>query len=350
VEPFSGLQHQFQFKTGKNPPERLDPWVMTTAPGQAEEYVFYEDPLIVVFSTPATRKLFKAYKRDLVAVVKAASGKHPRAPGTWDTLPPFARLPFESSLLGAMIGQTCVHPHDAAAHEQLKVKVPLDPTTEYLIDIELSPRADPRPAYPLFRRRFSTSRYPTMEAFAAAVRAAPIVHRAIGALGPLTGLLSAAPGAKVAIPDQAFEERLRALRWGDLTRPSQPRRTVIWAKGPGLASFGAVAVLLETPEPLWRFRRIPAELSDGDGTKRWQLSPTPWLEVADSPAVLGFVRSTDGGRTLALLDPQIAVAGGNVSLSLRRIHHPMLEGDVAAPTADLLTEVLQPRATWEGTP
>ena len=89
---------------------------------------------------------------------------------------------------------------------------------------------------------------------------------------------------------------------------------------------------------------------DEDGTKRWQLSPTPWLEVADSPAVLGFVRSTDGGRTLALLHPQIAVVGGNVSLSLRRIHHAMFEGDVAAPTAELLEADLAPRATWEGTP
>jgi hypothetical protein len=347
AEPFHGLQHQFKFKTGKNPPERLDPWVMTTAPGQAEEHVFYKDPVIVVFSTPATRKLFKAYRRTLSAVVRAASGKRMQAPGSWDTIPPFARLPFESSLLSAMIGQTCVHPHDAAAHEQMKVTVPLDPTTEYLLDIEASPAAS-RPEYPLFQRRFNTSRYPSMEVFAADVKAAPVIDRAIGDLAPLTALVPAAPGAKVAITDQAFQELLRTLRWGDLTRPAQPRRTVIWAKAPGASAFGAVAVLLETPEPVWRFRDTPAELLDADGTKRWQLSPTPWLEVADSPAVRGFIRSTDGGRTLALLVPQIAVGGGTVALSLRRIHHPMLEGDVAAPVAELLAEVLRPRATWEG--
>ena len=57
-------------------------------PGQAEEHVFFEDPLVVVFSTPATRKLFKAYeKRKLFAVVKAASGKHPRAAGELEHAP-----------------------------------------------------------------------------------------------------------------------------------------------------------------------------------------------------------------------------------------------------------------------
>jgi hypothetical protein len=326
---------------------------MTTAPGQAEARVFFEDPLVVVFSTPATRKLFKAYdNRELFAVVKAASGKHPAAPQSWDSLPPLARLPFESALLSVAIGQTCLHPHDAAAHERLTVKVPLDPTTEYLLDIEARPSANP-PAYPFFRRRFSTSRYPTMEAFAADVRAAPVVHRAIANATPLTALAPATPGVKVAIPDQTFQELLRTLRWGDLTRPSEPRRTVIWAQGAGSA-FGAVAVLLETPEPLWRFRDIPEELPDGAGTKRWQLSPKPWLEVIDSepggPAVTGFVRSTDGGRTLALLDSQIAVGGGNVSLSLRRYRHAMFEGDAATPTAELLAAALAPRATWEGAP
>ena len=354
AESFVGLEQQFKFKTGEKPPERLDPWVMTTAPGQAEEHVFFEDPLVVVFSTPATRKLFRAYdNRELFAVVRAASGKHPEAPESWDTLPPFARLPFESSLLSVALGQTCLHPHDAAAHEQLTVKVPLDPTTEYLLDIVARPPASP-PAYPLFRRRFSTSRYPTMDAFAADVDAAPIVHRAIGDPGALMALAAAAPGTKVAIPDQAFQELLRTLRWGDLTRPSEPRRTVIWAKGPGAAVFGAVAVLLETPEPLWRFRDIPEELPDGAGTKRWQLNPKPWLEVIDSqaggPAVLGLVRSTDGGRTLALLHPQIAVIGGDVSLSLRRYHHPMFEGDLATPTQKLLVATLAPRYSWEGTP
>jgi hypothetical protein len=155
----------------------------------------------------------------------------------------------------------------------------------------------------------------------------------------------------VPIPDQAFQELLRALRWGDLTRPAQPRRTVLWTRRPGLQTFGAVAVLLETPEPLWRFRDIPEELEDEDGVKRWQLSPKAWLEVADSPAVVEFVHSTDGGRTLALLDPQIAVGGGNLSLALRRIHHPMFEGAVGSPPPqDLLSATLAPRATWEGAP
>ena len=58
---------------------------MTTAPGHAEEHVFYKDPLIVVFSTPATRKLFKAYGRTLSAVVRAALSEFVGANVSWFT-------------------------------------------------------------------------------------------------------------------------------------------------------------------------------------------------------------------------------------------------------------------------
>ena len=70
----------FRFRTDAEPPKRLDSLVMATAPDQNEDAYFYRDPVRVVFSTGETRKLFKAYGRELFAVVKAASGKHPSSP------------------------------------------------------------------------------------------------------------------------------------------------------------------------------------------------------------------------------------------------------------------------------
>ncbi|MEA2459623.1 MAG: hypothetical protein QOC95_2595, partial [Thermoleophilaceae bacterium] len=77
AQPDHGHSQSFRFRTAGKAPERLDPWVLATDPGPAEEFFFYDDPLRVVFSTSATRKLFEEYGPALSAVARAASGKHP---------------------------------------------------------------------------------------------------------------------------------------------------------------------------------------------------------------------------------------------------------------------------------
>ena len=187
-----------------------------------------------------------------------------------------------------------------------------------------------------------------MEAFAADVRAAPIVDRAIAdsARSPRSRLQRRA--RRWRYPTRPSRS-CSALRWGD--RRDRRSRAGHPLDQAGARTFGAVAVLLETPEPLWRFRDIPEELEDEDGVKRFAAEPEGVARGGRLPSRGRVRHSTDGGRTLALLDPQIAVVGGNVSLSLRRIHHPMFEGAVGSPPPqDLLGATLAPRATWEGAP
>ncbi|MBC7478365.1 MAG: hypothetical protein H7317_09775, partial [Pseudorhodobacter sp.] len=77
VEQAEDRSQTFQFKTDAAPPDRLDARVMATAPAEGEEAFFCSDPVRVVFSSGEVRKLYSAYGRELVVVVKAATGKHP---------------------------------------------------------------------------------------------------------------------------------------------------------------------------------------------------------------------------------------------------------------------------------
>lgn len=363
VKKATGMQQQFRFKTDDQPPARLDPWVMATDPVPAEDFFFYDDPLRVVFATNATRKLYKAYGRDLFAVVKAASGQHPQPAPGFDAarvrlsdaavapkgIVAMAMTPFESSLRAAVADQPCVNAGNVTdRHERITLKLKLEPLTGYLLDLEAQPAASD-PSYPMFRRHFSTSRYAGMAALAAAVAQTAVQHRRVADASPLTALAARNPGTPVLpLRDLELEQTLRALRWGDLARPAGPRLTVIWQDGAGGAPPRPFALLLETPEPLWRWRQVPVEVTDSHGTRRYQLQPQPWLDVVETPAggplVSRFVHSTDGGRTLVMLQP--AARGGTLTLALRRTHHPLFEGDQAAETAALAAITLA-MAPWE---
>ncbi len=356
------VQH-FRFQTQADPPARLDPWVMATDPAPAEDFFFYGDPLRVVFAHNAVRKLYRAYGRALHAVVKAASGKHPPAGPGLDpfrvslantVVPPqglsaLVETPFESALRAAIVDQPCVDANrQTDRHERITLTMKLEPLTDYILDLEAQPAVGD-PSYPLFRRRFSTSRYASMPALAAATFATPLRHRRLAdpsALLSLSGVPAAGPVQRV--EDDRLEQALRAARWGELARPSTPRLTVIWKDG---APPQPIALLLETPEPLWRSRGVPREVQDGQGTKRYQLVPQTWLDVVETPPaaplVARLVHSTDGGRTLAVLTPN--ARGGTLSLALRRTHHPLFEGNAASTTAALVAAVLT-AAPWEELP
>ncbi|AIQ11505.1 hypothetical protein [Paenibacillus durus] len=363
IQKQTGQRQQFRFKTDTKPPERLDPWVLATDPGPVQNFFFYGDPLRVVFATNATRKLFKVYNQELFAVVKAASGKHPQAAPGFDAavaklgnsvFPPLgiaavAMTPFESSLREALAGQPCLNvSNQTAAHERVTLKMKLEPLTDYILDLEARPSAA-APVHPMFRRHFSTSRYESMEALAADVNKTQVQHRRIASTAPLAMLAAQNPGPSVLqVSDLDIENALRRARWGDLARLVSPHLTVIWKDGALGTPPQPFALLIETTEPLWRWRDVPQEVTDSHGTRRYQLQPVTWLDVIETPAgvrlVSRFVRSSGGGRTLVVLKP--SARGGTLSLALRRTYHILFEGYTAVKTASLTTVSLA-MAPWE---
>jgi len=356
------IQQRFQFKTDSAPPDRLDPWVLTTDPAPYQPAFFWGDPIRVVFATGTARKLYQAYGRELFARVRAASGKHPQqAPGFAPArvnlaspvvqtrrLPPVAMTPWESAIREMLADQPCLNLTDEIdRHEQIAIPLQLEPLTDYILDIEAEPTAGD-PVHPLFRRHFTTSRYRDMPALAAAVAGSPTRHRRVADATPLAALGAGAAGKLAVVRDLDIEAALRAVRWGDLARPTAPQVTLIWQDGLAGDPPQPMAVLLEAPEALWRWRDVPVSTTDAYGRRRYTLQPAPWLEVAEAPAAVpvseGFVSSAGGGRTLVLLRPN--ARGATLSLLLKHIHHPLFEANNAVETATLATVSLS-AAPWE---
>jgi hypothetical protein len=200
----------------------------------------------------------------------------------------------------------------------------------------------------MFRLHFTTSRYASMAALAADVAQTFVRHRRAADASAIAAIASQSSASLVLqVPDVELEQTLRALRWGDLSPPTGPHVTVIWQDGEA-GGPQPLAVLLETPEPLWRLRDVPKEVTDTEGTRRYQLQPQPWLDVVEAPAggslVSRLVYSTSADRTLVILGP--VARGGMLHLALRRAHHPLFEGSEAIETAVLATVSLA-KAPWE---
>jgi hypothetical protein len=244
------------------------------------------------------------------------------------------------SLRNALTDAPCVAgTQTSQQHERIKIPIPLDPLTNYVLDMEARPVAI-EDEKPLFRRHFGTSRYASASAMALAVRGATPRHRRLAGIAPLKGLAGE-------LSDHVFEDALRAARWGDLVRPTAPRVTVIWGDPTPVSSAQPAAILIETPEPLWRERMVPGLVGDAQGTQRYQLVPAPWIGVTETSAgqVTSLVHSTEGGRTLALLREN--ARGATVTLSLQRHRHLLIEGDETVETTTLFTAALV-APPWEG--
>ena len=366
----ANLSQKFLFQTQDAPPERLDPWVLATSPAPYEQFVFYGDPLYIVFAHSGVQKLYRAYGRELRVVMKASSSRHPQPGGGFDgdgtllsavqtaplAIPTQAATPWESAVratLGEAVA-TCVNLDEATErHERITLKVNLEPFTDYTLDLVAADASHPDtppilPTDPLFRRHFSTSRYATAEALAEAIHEASsdrLRHRRLASAAALTRLAQGAlEGQPLQVRDLDFEGALRADRWGDLSRTDVPRVTVIWLDGAPPQPF---AVLIEAPEPLWRWRETPAEITDAHGTRRYQLAPMPWLDVthrAGAALIPRLVYSTDGARTLIVLPP--GARGGTLALDLKRTQHLLFEGTSAAIPVGLV-DITLTAVPWE---
>ena len=148
--------------------------------------------------------------------------------------------------------------------------------------------------------------------------------------------------------DVQLEQALRDAGLGALKAAIVPRVFVIWQDDSPHSQ--PVAVLIDTPEPLWRQRLTPTKMpNDSDPEFYWDLQLQTWLqpvEVPDAggPIVNRFVRSPGGGRTLVLLNP--AVLGRTLHLSLQKNLNSLLDRETSFAPVSMITVYL-PIAPWE---
>lgn len=395
------------FFTDSQAPRNLDPWALAQFPGDGERFHFTDDPVVVVFATDDVLELFAAYQRTLRAVARAASfrGSAPDDPGThvgldgvFERLGKVVLSPWEATVRRRLGALPCLDADpDSDGHGRVVLPLELDPLTDYVLDLEAlladGSRA-PVPALPgevgsrpLYRRAFTTSRYASREELAEAVRLSSIKARLLPDPAPLEALADV-------VTDEVMDAALLAA---GLEAAPPPPRPAVWKLWSAASPAVAVAILLHTPEPLWRSRTEPVAERDASGEHilRWRLQPVEWLAVDElvpdgvTPASQGgtfvasrsgvmtalaptahelrgqwltpppfhppvppppaalvtrLVHDTGGTRTLAFLAP--AAHGRTVTLGLRRTLHPLLDSDVS-DTPLVLAEVGLPAPPWE---
>ncbi|WP_029290314.1 DUF6603 domain-containing protein [Cellulomonas sp. HZM] len=341
-------------------PERLDPWLLTTAPGDGETGVLLGEPLRVALATQKVGQLFDAYGEEIRIVVRSASGRHPEPPGggaagTGVTVPleigeilqattMSVMTPWQETV-GALLDAAGCTPSDNGRtyHSVITLDYPLEPLTDYLLDVLAVPKGAAADAAGrrIYRVPFTTSRFhdvPELAGLLAAARPEPALVPTPSALAALTErptgdqLDAAFQAAGLAVPEV----------------PRYPRVRVLWS---GDAVPQPVAVVVEGSEAMWRSRLVPTKVSgpvDSDDPTHawWAPRPGDWMTLrvgASSAApVTRVVRAPGDTRAVVLLGP--GARGTQLVVELVRTADELSGEPEHAVTA---VKVLLESAPWE---
>ncbi|WP_372594859.1 hypothetical protein [Actinotalea sp.] len=377
-EPWSApVTQEFAFTADgiDEAPERLDPWLLTTAPAPGEVGVLTGEPLRLALSSTKVVDLFDAYGEELRVRVRSASGRHPSPPdggpaGQAVTLPGVVdalvaggavpllspmpedglsvMTPWQDTVTALAEELPCVDAsHSTTHHTVVTLAYGLEPMTDYLMDVIAVPRGAPRDAAGrrLYRVPFTTSRFAGAEDIAVLTRNDGARH----ALCPTPAALATLPERPTgAVLDEAFQA-------AGLPVPQVPRHpsvTVLWSPE---AVPQPVAVVVEGNEQLWRSRPVPTEVTDPtDPSRRWWVArDADWLSLrpvagappAGSPPSAPVTRIVQGpGRTRAVVLLGPAARGSELRLELV-VAADVLSAD--AETTARAVQVLLDAAPWE---
>jgi hypothetical protein len=387
------------FFTDSEAPANLEPWMLVQFPAAGEPHHFFEDPVVIVFATDDVLELFAAYDRKLRAIARAASftGSSLDLDDRVHPVGDVVLSPWQATVRRIVGDRPCRDfDPDSDGHSRGVLPFDLVPLTDYVMDLEAlrpdgqvelpSPRPGEVGLRPRYRQRFTTSRYADRAALADAVRIARVVSRRVPDAAPLDALTGV-------VSDEILDRALLAAGLESGPRPDTPAVWKLWRPD---APATPLAVLIETPEPLWRSRLEPTPERDGTGhITRWTLERAVWLDVDElvpttsapvssgapfvqrstglmttiglsthelrdrylhpgpgippvspPPAsrVTRFVRDASGARTLAYLTPD--ARGRTVTLGLRRNLHPLLDLE-GMDTPLTLTEIHVAAPPWE---
>lgn len=357
----SGKTQTFWFKTDSEAPRRLDPWMLCSVPEEGEKHYFTSEALKIVFGTNNVARIWDAYGKRLQVRIRAASMRptpssaavphpFPLNEATLKAVPASVLSPWEAAVADLVRG-TCVEVSgERIRHTMATIPIPLEPFTDYVLDIESVDKSAPESASgpSIWRRSFSTGAFPGLEEFARSFMIAALEHRfaqpgALQAIGPM---FAAAP------PEGSqLDEALMNAGLEPLAVPKFPRVVVFWQSGAGPPQ--PAAVLIDSSEPMWRSRSVPRELTDAGpaGAKRYELVPVGWLALAEQPGgdavVDRIVRAPGGQRALVTLKPNSR--GKRLRLALKRIaqKEPYLDGPTATDQFFSVADFRFVRAPWE---
>jgi hypothetical protein len=364
VTNYNGVEQGFTFQTDSTPPDKLDPWVLAALPATQEQNAFYDDPVTIVFNDQEAIQLFAAYGEKLVMELHAANGLDDPTQSVSATVQVSGIGPAGYDSLLNLIQQgalPCVGTTTSYQNAQFIAQVDLQPLMAYTLDINM----DPAPAQsgsvalPLYRTRFTTSKYASLNALATDLGTSRVKHAHLS--GPLNlNVTFPAPSPYPPnspvnykqVTDQLIESAFVAAGEQALPAAADNSITVYWIPGPGNGPYVPYCILIDCTEPLWRTRQepslVPVDPSD-PSFNIVQITPASALEVIETggSSIHGFAYSPSGTRTIALFAPGFSPppAGTTVTLEL---HRPASSAfslvDVVGKIVDLQ---IGPQAPWE---
>jgi len=353
----------FWFRTAAAPPARLDQFVLATTPYQAEQHVFRDEPLQLVWATHDVLDVYAAHGDRLELRLQAASAKHPTTgldddgneiavPVALDeiTSPVFASVlsPWEGTVVDVVDPDCIAIDEERIRHSLTSATIPLEPLTDYLLDIERVPKASAAGTRGerVLRRSFATSRFRTLGELAEHMRGVRVLHRyaPAGAMGVVNAALTS-DGP----PGEAFDEAFENAGLERMGVPDTPQLTVFWEGG---VTPQPTALLLDCSEPLWREReRADLVIIAGTDIKHWELGRAPWVEprraAGSTTAVTRTVRAPGGQRGLMFLAPNSRGTRLLVELIRRAFTEPYLDGAAALDETEAVADITFTRAPWE---
>ena len=355
------LHQTFWFFTDNQAPRRLDPWMMCSTPEDNEHHYFGELPVHIVFNSPDVGRIYDAYGKRLQIRLRAASFRplpstpsvpHP-FPLTSATLIPVKASvlsPWEAVAIEQLTGSCVPVSGERIRHSMTTLPIPLEPFTDYVLDIESVDKAAPDSATGavVWRTGFSTGRFATPTAFAQSFQFNRVLHRFCE-----PGTLQAVAALPWAADPQGnqLDEAMIAAGLEPMGVPEASRIVVFWQAG--VSEPQPAAVLVDASEPMWRSRRIPVESFDPNppNASRCEMTPVQWLQLeqeAGGDAIVGSIIRAPGGQR-ALITLNANARGKTLRLALRKVamKPDYLDGPLAADQFFTIVNTRLSRAPWE---
>ena len=351
---FPGVSQAWSFKTDTKLPPKLDPWVLSTSPDQNEKFVFYDDPVDVIFNDQSLIQLFGKLGYKLELDLRAADGlpDTTAAPVTTVSVNGVGTAAYDSLQQLVASGKLpCVGSTSQYQNQKFTAPVKLRPLMGYTLDIGTNPSSTPPPdpaksATPLFRRSFSTGKYSSMRALATDLGASLVIHR------PLKQKLSFPIAPKTVMPDQDIQNGFMAA--GEQALPAPEKNTIVlyWVPSSPGGPYVPHAILIDCVEPLWRTRQEPTltnPIPTDPSFKIVTVTPVSALRIVEQggASIGGYVVSPGGTRTVALFAAAFSPPAGGTTVTLA-LERPASSVYGFAHEVDAIVALpVAPQAPWE---